>query len=422
MNSKLEQNQSNKLVKNNSVIKTDSITKEYNPSEHDAVVQHELWIQKEVSLIFNYYYFEKFKCFIPGVLFEVNTESFPGWDLEDLETFFKEIGEIQLIKNQGTKTIIIYYRFYDALIAIEFFRNPQNFKEEINKDTFSINWLEFNNDITKNFSEEVYTEVFAIYDSFHNYYKNCFSKTLMNNGLLIPGSNYSLNNQSMNYNILQNQLNSGQGFNNGFNWNQSNSSNFYNYYEGAGKEINKFNPTQNNNNKFNNSSNNNQSQSNQDDDFKSGKYTCRFELLVDNDKEFQIARKLIGSKGCNMKKIVETCGGNEVNEVKLRLRGRGSGFREGPNKLESDDPLHLCVSSKHYDKYQQACQLVQELLNSVFDEYKKFCQKANKTALQKIYVVKEEGISKKSNQGRDNNNNLNSNSNVMNIYNNNYPN
>jgi hypothetical protein len=33
--------------------------------------------------------------------------------------------------------------------------------------------------------------------------------------------------------------------------------------------------------------------------------------------------------------------------VKLRLRGRGSGYKEGPEKRESQEPLHLCVSSKH---------------------------------------------------------------------------
>jgi len=61
--------------------------------------------------------------------------------------------------------------------------------------------------------------------------------------------------------------------------------------------------------------------------------------------------------------------------VKLRLRGRGSGFKEGPNNQESDEPLHLCISSKYLDKYKNACTLVQELVSSVYDDYKKFCDK-----------------------------------------------
>merc|ERR1719329_1885112 len=34
------------------------------------------------------------------------------------------------------------------------------------------------------------------------------------------------------------------------------------------------------------------------------KYTCRFLLGIENDKEFQVARRIIGAKGANMKRIV----------------------------------------------------------------------------------------------------------------------
>lgn len=61
--------------------------------------------------------------------------------------------------------------------------------------------------------------------------------------------------------------------------------------------------------------------------------------------------------------------------VKLRLRGKGSGFREGPRQEESREPLHLCISSRFYDKYQLACNMAQELLFNVYEEYKKYCEK-----------------------------------------------
>jgi len=65
------------------------------------------------------------------------------------------------------------------------------------------------------------------------------------------------------------------------------------------------------------------------------KYTCRFDIQIENDKEFQVARRLIGAKGCNMKRIIELCcKGTNYDQfqeiVKLRLRGKGSGFKEGP--------------------------------------------------------------------------------------------
>jgi hypothetical protein len=69
------------------------------------------------------------------------------------------------------------------------------------------------------------------------------------------------------------------------------------------------------------------------------KFTCRYEIQIDNDKEFQVARRIIGSKGCNMKNIIDMClievGTDpkiDPDSIKLRLRGRGSGYREGVNK------------------------------------------------------------------------------------------
>ena len=97
------------------------------------------------------------------------------------------------------------------------------------------------------------------------------------------------------------------------------------------------------------------------------KYTCRFDIGVENEKEFQIARRIIGSKGCNMKKIVDVSG------AKLRLRGRGSGYLEGPNKEESPEPLHLCVSCTTQDGYNAAVRAVTEILEGIYSDYRKFC-------------------------------------------------
>lgn len=44
---------------------------------------------------------------------------------------------------------------------------------------------------------------------------------------------------------------------------------------------------------------------------------------------------------------------NEI--LKLRLRGKGSGYKEGPEQQESDENLHLCVSAKDEVCYQIAC-------------------------------------------------------------------
>lgn len=98
------------------------------------------------------------------------------------------------------------------------------------------------------------------------------------------------------------------------------------------------------------------------------KYTCRFLIGIDNDKEFQVARRLIGSKGSNMKKIVQQ------TDAKLRLRGQGSGYFEGSGQKESSEPLQLCISCTNVEGYKTALRLTEDLLSKVHDEYRGFCR------------------------------------------------
>jgi len=102
------------------------------------------------------------------------------------------------------------------------------------------------------------------------------------------------------------------------------------------------------------------------------KYTCRFLIGIDNDKEFQVARRIIGAKGANMKRIVR------LTEAKLRLRGMGSGYFEGTGQKESTEPLQLCVSCTSADGYKTAVRQVEELLKRVYEEYKQFCRDAGR--------------------------------------------
>jgi len=98
------------------------------------------------------------------------------------------------------------------------------------------------------------------------------------------------------------------------------------------------------------------------------KYTCRFLIGIENDKEFQVVRRIIGAKGANMKRVVKQ------TEAKLRLRGVGSGYFEGAGQRESSEPLQLCVSCTSLEGYQLAVRLVEELLEGVFEDYRQFCR------------------------------------------------
>ena len=117
-----------------------------------------------------------------------------------------------------------------------------------------------------------------------------------------------------------------------------------------------------------------------------GRYTCKYEILIPNDKNFQITRRLIGNKGCNMKNILNQCNtsNNIKDSVKLRLRGRGSGYKEGPENKESDEPLHLCISAKNQEEMNKACKLVDNLLNKIHQDYINYCYKNNIPSVSKL--------------------------------------
>ena len=188
------------------------------------------------------------------------------------------------------------------------------------------------------------------------------------------------NMQNMNLNNNMNNINLQNNMNKNFNNNISSQLINQNIQQLNNQHFNQNflqkNSNQNINNmdKDNNTNNNN----NNNDEKNFGKYTCKYQILIANDKDFQIARRLIGSKGCNMKKIRNECKLSEDGEgIKLRLRGKGSGYKEGPQNKESDEPLHLCISSKNAEEMKKACLLVDELLKKIRDDYKEYCEKNN---------------------------------------------
>lgn len=70
----------------------------------------------------------------------------------------------------------------------------------------------------------------------------------------------------------------------------------------------------------------------------------------------------------------------------------------------------MCVSSKYADKYETACKLVQELIDTVYIEYKKHCDKNKKYCLPSLAIKKEDlNINNNNNNNNTNTNNNNCN-------------
>jgi hypothetical protein len=96
---------------------------------------------------------------------------------------------------------------------------------------------------------------------------------------------------------------------------------------------------------------------------------CQFFIGIEEEPKFKVTRKILGPHGQHMKAIAEASG------AKLRLRGRGSGFLEGPEQLESRDELMLCVSAPDRACHEHAVHLVTELMESVYQQYRSHCHR-----------------------------------------------
>merc|ERR1712224_320435 len=106
------------------------------------------------------------------------------------------------------------------------------------------------------------------------------------------------------------------------------------------------------------------------------KFLCRFPIGIEEDKRFRVVGRLIGPGGERVKQIALESG------AKLRIRGRGSNFLEGPEKKESTDPLMMCVSAPSQSSFECAAAHITELLETVYKEYREFCKQRGQRAPQ----------------------------------------
>lgn len=105
------------------------------------------------------------------------------------------------------------------------------------------------------------------------------------------------------------------------------------------------------------------------EELKEGKFVCHFEVGLEDDDEFCLVKRIYGKGGCNLKNIAEKY------NVKLRLRGRGSGFLEGRGKKqEADTCLKLYCSCENSESYVGAVNEVAALLSNLYRHYRRYAR------------------------------------------------
>lgn len=92
----------------------------------------------------------------------------------------------------------------------------------------------------------------------------------------------------------------------------------------------------------------------------------RIEVGIEDDLTFHVVRRLIGPRGRHMQDITSVCRG-----AKVWICGRGSRSWE-----DSEGPLVICVGATTAPSFESAVGQVQELLNRVHEEHRKFLAKS----------------------------------------------
>ncbi len=106
------------------------------------------------------------------------------------------------------------------------------------------------------------------------------------------------------------------------------------------------------------------------------KYVTNYNIQIENDDKFQVTKRIIGKNGFFLKKIIyESCIKYGDNSTKIRLRGKGSGYKEGKVFSESNEPLQLCVSSLNFPTYINCCNLIENLLKRIYKDYAEYLRK-----------------------------------------------
>ena len=371
---------------------------------------------------------------IPSIVFEYLSKEDKDFEYKDLKNFYEQFGDIDEFELNGKISVVLFKSFFAANVCREFLSNEHNFKDNLKKD-FKVKWFEIDKD--SELIDQKLLEKFQKIDEKNKFYLNLNLKNLKNgknknkqsnnnNDLDINDNSNNEMGMKINFNINMNNVNNVNLNNNINGFSNINGNNINGFYNGKGNNININSQIMNNNqtdlqnlfnnlqianninnkfpinninnintinniNNFNNNiitnnsyinqnNHNNQNsiiinhnsinQNNNINNSNIGKYICKYEILIPNEKDFRIAKRIIGSKGNNMKKIVDL-----VQGIKLRLRGKGSGFKEGPKNKESDEPLHLCISSKNIEEMNRACLLINNLLEKIYEDYKIYCYK-----------------------------------------------
>ncbi len=199
----------------------------------------------------------------------------------------------------GKIAVVLFKTFFDANTAREFLQNGSNFKDS-ERFNFQVRWFKPDDEflISESLKAKMrkFSSKFMEMHNGMNYNNNVFG---------YYNHNYmnEFNMKAKNFNIGQNM--NGMGMNMPMQMGMQNMQmqmpmHMHSMQNIPNLQMSNMNMNQipSSNNSFNSFKQNqvNETEEKKSQQMQNGKYTCRFEIQIENDKDFQVARRLIGAK------------------------------------------------------------------------------------------------------------------------------
>jgi hypothetical protein len=204
----------------------------------------------------------------------------------------------------GKISIVLFKTFFDANTAREFLLNGSNFKDS-ERFNFQVRWFKSEDELLT--SDTLKSKMSRYSTRLMEMQNKGMNSNLNNNLFGFYNNNWNMNNEpnmtttsfNMNQNINEmciNMSNVQMGAKNlHIPMHMQNMPNFQKL-QNVNIPLNKINHTNSSFNSFSKKTPMNNYIEEKKTQIQHGKFTCRFEIQIENDKEFQVARKLIGAK------------------------------------------------------------------------------------------------------------------------------
>ncbi len=240
---------------------------------------------------------------IPALVFEYLSKDNIDFENNDLKNFYEQFGEVEIHELNGKISVVLFKLFFSANSCKEFLQNEHNFKDNMKKD-FIVQWfdLEKNRNLISEETQKKFEEISK--KNSVNIKQNTLNPFINNNNIILNMNNQFIlnNNKNIQNQFIQQNILNKKEINPQINLiNKNNPLIMQNLYFNGMINKNILNNSYNQNTNYKNNNNI------YEEKYNNGKLTCKYEILIPNDKDFQIARRLIGSKGCHMKKIIDEC-------------------------------------------------------------------------------------------------------------------